>query len=464
MADLTWTRRRVLATGSSLLAGCAVKKAPGDASADLERLAEAGEDLVAPAIAAEGIPGAAFVVFDAQGRTAQRYFDHADREQAKPVDAATLWPIASVTKVLTTIAALALVEDGRLALDADIRKTLRRVQIPDFEGPAPTLRHLLSHTGGFDEVPGRLWSDDGAMPALADFLNAKLVRIRPAGELTAYSSYGIALASAMMEEATGLAYEAFAERAVFRPLGMQASRFMRKRSDEAGVAAAYAIEDGRASRIPHELYVTSATSSAVCTLDDVARFGAMLLGGAGSALSQATRNEMLRQQATVHPKIPGWGLGVQRDRFGALELVEHGGDIGGFSCLLTLVPEKAIGVFTVHHGEGGDLRFRVRDEMLNVLAPQGFAPPSSPAGAIDLSDFAGKYRSTLECMSCGDSGDPFEATAGDHSLALWGRNWIAAGADYFLRDDGMRAIGFARNGAGAVRAVSGGSWRVAVKV
>lgn len=466
------SRRGALISGAALAAcGSALRVAPESSSASassvgaLQRLAGAAEAIVAPSLAAEGIPGAAFVAFDQSGEREERHWGVADREAGAAVGADTVWPLASVTKVLTAASAMTLVEQGRTELDAAVSTRLRSLQLPDFEGPAITLRHLLSHTAGFDEVRGRIWTAQTPPPRVADFLRTgKLVRIRPAGELTAYSSYAIAVASVLIEDVSGRRYEDYVREALFEPLSMSSARFMREARDARGVAAGYVIEDGAAQRTDHEIYVTTAASSAVCTIADISRFGAMLLSGA-RVLSAPTAAEMLRQQATVHLRVPGWGLGVQLDMVGGRRIVEHGGDIGGFACLLTLVPELGVGFFTVHHGEGGDLRFRVRESVLNAIAPEVAQPPQPDAQmSRRLSDYAGRYRSTLDCYTCGGDATAFEVRALDGAIELWGQRWIPVDADFFLRDDGLRSLGFKRDDTGRVVAVSGGAWRVATRM
>jgi hypothetical protein len=52
----------------------------------------------------------------------------------------------------------------------------------------------------------------------------------------------------------------------------------------------------------------------------------------------------------------------------------------------------------------------------------------------------------------------------DGTLALWGQRWVPVGGDLFVRDDGKRRLGFARDAQGRVSAVSAGSWRVADRI
>ena len=69
---------------------------------------------------------------------------------------------------------------------------------------------------------------------------------------------------------------------------------------------------------------------------------------------------MQREQVTMHPMLPGYGLGWQQIRRGNDERgVQHGGDVAGFSSLMTLLPGRNLGVFVAGHREGSDLRYTV---------------------------------------------------------------------------------------------------------
>jgi hypothetical protein len=157
---------------------------------------------------------------------------------------------------------------------------------------------------------------------------------------------------------------------------------------------------------------------------------------------------------------------MQMDRVNEVELAEHGGDIGGFSALFALLPGKRSGLFIVHHGEGGDLRFRVKQALLDALYPQT-SPPAvrapDPKATPALAAYAGRYISSIACRSCAGSDEEafqVEVNAGG-TLSLWGQTWLPLGDDLFVRDDGKRTLGFARNATGEVISVTGGSWRVA---
>ena len=158
---------------------------------------------------------------------------------------------------------------------------------------------------------------------------------------------------------------------------------MIRRGDEAGVATPYEIEDGRAEPMPFEWYVSTPASSIVATAEDMGRLLLVHLaaGRAGERriLSEKLTHAMHEQQATVHAGVPGWSLGLQMDRVNGRTIAEHGGDIGGFSALFVLIPEEDAGFFIVNHGEGSDLRFKVKDALLDRLYPAK-QPPVVPTG------------------------------------------------------------------------------------
>ncbi len=444
-----------------------------ESSPTADAIANAVDPIIRRALTDEGIPGAAFVFVHGDQVVYAQGYGVADLERRVAVDVErTLWPIASVTKLLTGVAALQLVDSGDLALDQDINRYLRQLAVPAQGYPSITLAHLLSHTSGLDELPGRQFDPDkGPRPSLGEFLKGRLVRYRAPGLYTAYSSYGVALAGVAIEDASGLPYDEFVRRRILEPCGMNSSRIMQRRGDEQGVATPYEIEDGRAAQVPHEWYVTTPTSSLVASTADMARFAMLHLADGRcndrQILSESLARSMRTQHATIHPAVPGWGYAFQLDVDNGRQLAEHGGDIAGFSSLFTLIPEERSAFFIVNHGEGNDLRFRVKRALLDALYPGPQArvvPKADPARTPSLSEYGGRYRSSLACHSCRDV-DPeqdFELVArADGVLELWGQEWVPLERDLFVRADGERLLGFGRDSSGRVAVVSGGSWRVA---
>lgn len=180
------------------------------------------EAALAPALAAAGIPGAVAQVVDAEGVLAEVALGH-------PADAR--FDIASMTKPLVSLAALQLVADGRLSLDAPIAALLPALASPQLLSGAPattpiTLRHLLTHTSGLG----------------ADFVQPEIARARPApvkpGTMAAITmpllfepgtgwAYGASTdwVGLAVAAASGQRLDAYLAAHVLNPLGMHATSY-----------------------------------------------------------------------------------------------------------------------------------------------------------------------------------------------------------------------------------------------
>jgi len=431
------------------------------------------DPLIEADIAASGAPGAAFVFVSGDRIVYEKGYGVSDLTTGAATDPAqTVWPIASITKIVTAMAVLQLVDDGRVRLDEDVNHYLKRLQVPSQGYPPLTLRHLLSHTGGLDELPGRQ-VDGSAHRDMADFIKDKIVRYRAPSVQTAYSTYGIMLAAIVLEDVTGQSYADYVQDQIFRPVRMASARIMAVHGDERGVATPYQLSDGRSQAISYEWYVSTPTSSMAATAEDMGRLLLVHLAqgrtGGEQILSPERMQLMHTQQATVHPAIPGWSLGMQMDVVNGRTIAEHGGDIGGFSSLFMVIPGENAGFFIVGHGEGNDLRFRVKQALLDRFYPASSAPSipaPKPENAAALEEYAGRYLSSFACHTCAGADEEsfiLEAQA-NGTLSLWGQTWIPLRPDLFIRDDGRRLLGFARGADGVLVTVSAGSWRVADRV
>jgi CubicO group peptidase (beta-lactamase class C family) len=347
-----------------------MERAPADLA---QQIAATVDPIIEADLAESGAPGAAFVYVSGGRIVYSRGFGVSDLDTSEPVDPAqTVWPVASITKTVTALAVLQLAERGMVDLDADINLYLHRSPVAS-QGYGPlTLRQLLTHTGGLDELPGRQF-DGQSRPDMAAFLRDHMVRYRAPGVRTAYGTYGIMLAGVVVEDVSGQTYADYVQEHIFAPAAMASARIVEQHGDERGVATPYDLEDSVAQRRDYEWYVSVATSSMAATAEDMGRLLLLHLANGRLAnrqiLSPASMQLMHTQQASVHPAVPGWSLGMQMDAVNGRTIAEHGGDIGGFSSLFVLLPEEDAGFFIVSHGEGTDLRFRVKEALLNRLFP-----------------------------------------------------------------------------------------------
>ncbi len=211
----------------------------------------------------------------------------------------TLFQAASLSKVVAAVAALRLVDEGRLGLDEDVNSELRSWQLPasplSRDHPV-TLRGLLSMTGGIN-VPGYGGYPRGAaVPGLRQILEGVRVVAVP-GSGYAYSGGGYEIVQALVEDASGEGFAAAAGRLVLGPAGMAASGFGAPRGgDVARGHLASGAEIAGGWRVVPELAAGGLWSCA----GDLARLliaiGRAWRGDAGALLRQTTARAMLTRQ------------------------------------------------------------------------------------------------------------------------------------------------------------------------
>src|SRR5262249_20574148 len=114
------------------------------------------------------------------------------------------------------------VQAGRLDLNADVNTYLKAFQVPATYPQPVTLQTLMDHTSGFEDRFIGVAADTAAdVPPLGDFLAANMpARIRPPGEVYAYSNYGAALAGYIVAQVSGEPYAQYVQRHILDPLGM----------------------------------------------------------------------------------------------------------------------------------------------------------------------------------------------------------------------------------------------------
>ncbi|MCX5199574.1 beta-lactamase family protein [Streptomyces sp. NBC_00249] len=182
-------------------------------------------EFVGAAAAKAGVPGVAVGVW-ADGREVFACHGVTSVDNPLPVDRDTMFTLGSVTKTVTATALMRLVADGRVDLDAPVRRYVPELVLPD-EGAAAgiTVLNLLNHTAGLD---WNLVADTGAGDdALAAFVAgmAGLPMIGEPGARASYSQAGFNLAGRILENVTGLTYERAVASLVLAPLGLTNSVF-----------------------------------------------------------------------------------------------------------------------------------------------------------------------------------------------------------------------------------------------
>jgi CubicO group peptidase (beta-lactamase class C family) len=324
----------------------------------------------------------------------------ADVDGRTPVGAdRSLFRIGSVSKLFTWTAVMQLVEQGKLDLDADVNRYL------DFKIPATypqpiTLRHVLTHTPGFEEDGRDLFTEDSTrMVPMARWLATHMpARVRPPGTYSSYSNYATALAGYVVQRVSGLSFDDYVDQRILAPLGMTHTTTRQPlpaplRPDMSG---GYAWEGGRFARKPFELITGAGPAGSIsATADDMARFMLAHLGGGalpaalggGRVLAESTAALMHARAFSHDPRLPGFALGFYEKSSHGLRIIGHGGDTRWFHSDLALIPSEGVGVFVSYNtSTGGELSFGpFLKQFLDHYYP---APPAPVAVAPNAADQA----------------------------------------------------------------------------
>jgi CubicO group peptidase (beta-lactamase class C family)/ketosteroid isomerase-like protein len=434
------------------------------------------DSVVPAAMRAEQIPGAVVSVVSNGRVIFAKGYGLADIETRRPMTESTIVRIASISKVMTAVAVAQLADRGSIRLDADVNQYLRRLKVPATYSAPITSWHLLTHTAALDEIrPGTQADKPENLQSLENFLRTRLVRYAPPGIATAYSTYGMTLAGLLVEDLSGQSFESYLVRNVWQPIGMAHTSIMIPDSHRHLVAIPYDVGDGKPVRAPWEWYHTTPASSVNSTAADMAKFMIAQLSPGSAIMSERMTREMQREQITMHPMLPGFGLGWQQIVRGNGDRgVQHGGDVAGFSSLLTLLPARKFGIFVAGHREGSDLRFTVTSAVLNrvsaartaVTKPVSMHP--SPAAATRAAQrYAGHYRAMDACHSCPNPRrvSEFDVIANaDGTLSAFGGRFLEVSPRFFRSQDGERRFGFREDSLGRITHLTVGSWQVLERV
>ncbi len=299
------------------------------------------------------------------------------KETGKPAraDTTTLFLAGSISKPVFAAGLLALAEQGRLSLDADINTILTSWRLPDSrftEQEKVTLRRLLSHSAGLTvwgfpgyaagtPIPTVPQVLDGAPPA-----NTRPVRNDTTpGARWLYSGGGITIAQLAVTDATGEPFPALMKRLVLDPAGMGRSTYQNPipATRAAETASGHERPDTAVAGRWH-VYPEMAAAGLWTTAPDLARWGIALMrayrGEAGGLLSPAMAREMLRPQVALPRTGPGgratggwWGLGVEVAGSGRDFLFRHGGRDEGFVAAAVFYPERDVGLVVLTNSTNG---------------------------------------------------------------------------------------------------------------
>lgn len=377
----------------------------------------------------------------------------ANLELGVPLAPEHVFRIGSVTKQFAAAAVLKLAEDGKLSLDDPLTKF-----VPGYpNGEAVTVAMLLNHTSGiasYTDLPGIMDGpirQDLATAALIDSFKQAKPDFAPGADWR-YNNSGYVLVGAVIEAASGLAWDAYLRQAFFEPLGLartggneadavipgHVSGYTRKGDDWAAAAFLSMTQ-------PH------AAGALVSTVDDLLAWNRALHGG--RVLKPDSYRHMITPtgKAAEHDYGDGIVIGTLRGE----PMRQHGGGIFGFSSYLLYLPDSRTTVAVLYNADAGRPGMLGTGAIARVLAAQAIGRPYLEKKAIDvdadtLRGYEGVYRldaTATRAVRVVEGRLTSQRTGGlRHAL-------IPIARDTFLFEEGLSRVAFERGEDGRVNAM-----------
>ena len=395
------------------------------------------EEFVDAAMRAQQMPGLSVAVMHGDFRWS-RGFGLADVDNDVPARADSSYRMASVTKPMTAVGVLKLVDDGKIDLDAEVQ-----TYVPYFPRKPHkiTVRQLLAHQGGISHYrdyakEGHIREPKSTREAIAIFADFDLVN--EPGTKYSYSSYGYNLLGAVIEGASGKPYGEYMTENVWKPLGMTSTRMDDPRALIPHRVTGYVLEDGKLRRSEYiDVSSRFGGGGTRSTVEDMIRFVEGLADG--KVLKAETRELAWSAAPTRDGRYTSYGLGFGSVSMGGRWGVEHSGAQQETRTVLLLLPREKFAVALASNFENANLR--VFEEKLVSLF---LGHPAREIGARSNDDAeTTAYRAMDEAFQYGFAyydryGKPMTSDARELAKAF--RYFHDALKDEKLVDDGRHPI------------------------
>ena len=347
-------------------------------------------------------PGCAVAVYQDDEILFKRAYGMANLDHDVPLTTASVFHVASVSKEFTATAILLLAQDGKLALDDDIRKYIP--ELPDF-GAKITIRHLANHTSGIRDqwdllgLAGWRYSrdlitDDDVLEMLG---RQKDLNFAP-GTRHLYSNSGYTLLAIIVSRVSGKSFRAFTTERIFDPLGMTHTHFRDSFTEIVKNQAYGYAPEGQTFRLSVTNFDTAGATSLLTTVEDMAKwyanFDTHKVGGDALAAGLLERG-ILNDGRRID-----YALGITHGMYRGLAVIGHGGSDAGYRADFVRFTNPRLGVATlcnISTANPGALGRRVAEVFLPadafpaVTQPTPDASVEVPLPKEQLARYAGLY-------------------------------------------------------------------------
>jgi CubicO group peptidase (beta-lactamase class C family) len=414
---------------------------------------------IAGRMAYHAVPGMSMAVIE-DGQVAwARAYGVRGRDGQGSVTPDTLFQAASLSKSVSALGALLLVQQQRLELDADVRQWLRSWK----PGEAITLRQLLSHTAGLTVSGFSGYTPGTPLPGITQILNGQppanngpvRVAIHPGAQVQ-YSGGGYVAVQQIVMEVTQLPFDEYMNRAVFSPLTMTHSSFEQPLSrDRARAAAVGYRRDGSKLQGNWMVHPELAPAGLWTTPADLARMMIEVQDAAAGRPARSLKPELARQMLTGRIDNAGLGFFLTGPN-GSSRRFMHSGRNAGFDALLVAYKNGRQGaVVMINRNNNGGF---INEVLESVAREYGWPDYISPAPQLEYeavpASIQGSYAGVYEApdrprLTVIFEDDKLFARSGDDE---WFRIYPASASEFFATANATRWT-FVKSPDGQVREV-----------
>ena len=302
-----------------------------------------------------------------------------DLKAQKPVTTRTLFAIGSSTKSFTVTSLGALVDQGKLDWDKPVRDYLPDFRLMDqFATERMTPRDLVTHRSGLPRHD-LMWYDS---PFSRAELFSRLRYLEPSKDFRTtfqYQNLMFMTAGYLDEHVSGMKWEDHVRKVVLAPLGMSSTNFSVNDSQKSSdYSLPYSVVKENIKEIPFQnIDQIGPAGSINSDVEDMAKYVIMHMNKGKGVISEKNETQMTSPQMSIsgigQDKELGaqsYGMGFFLTTYRGHYLVHHGGNIDGFSALVTFMPQDNIGIVILTNQNGSTVptvvSYNVYDRLLGL--------------------------------------------------------------------------------------------------
>jgi len=298
------------------------------------------------------------------------------------------------------------------------------------------------------------------------FTVVALLQLLERNEIDLHEDVNNYLKTIKVQDISEMDLETYLRKNIWIPLDMNMTSIMVPEKQSAYISPGYEFNNGVNIPQPWEWYHTYPSSEINSTVSDMGKYLKFLLnhgiGNENQLLSYKMASKMTQQQLSPHKEVDGFAYGFYERTRHNVKSICHGGNMLGYSSMLTLIPEMNMGFFIVNHHEESNLRNKVNDAILKFFETKNEEENQNQRWNknTDLEDFEGEYQWMTFCHSCPNSRKPKirRITENeDNTLSGFGRKFYQVEPLVFKSFDGQRTIGFIKDELGKIKYLSLGN-------